>query len=100
MKVEDMAEEYFENVCLHSYADTEEQLREDVVAAFLAGFKACAKARLNITTISDNLIKDEQFTKAIELLKWALHSDPEHDNLDDFDTKWKEAEQFLKEVTK
>ena len=41
--------------------------------------------------LSDNL------TKAIELLKWALHSDPEHDNLVDFDTKWKEAEQFIKE---
>lgn len=39
-----------------------------------------------------------QLTKAVELLKWALHSDPEHDNLVDFDTKWKEAEQFLKEM--
>ena len=43
---------------------------------------------------------DNQLTKAIELLKWALHSDPEHDNLVDFDTKWKEAEQFLKEIEK
>lgn len=43
---------------------------------------------------------EQKLTKAKELLKWALHSDPEHDNLDDFDTKWKEAEQFLKEVTK
>lgn len=40
----------------------------------------------------------EQLTKATKLLKWALHSDPEHDNLVDFDTKWKEAEQFLKEI--
>lgn len=40
----------------------------------------------------------EKLTQATELLKWALHSDPEHDNLDDFDAKWKEAEQFLKEV--
>lgn len=39
-----------------------------------------------------------KLTKAIELLKWALHSDPEHDDLVDFDTKWKEAEQFLKEM--
>ncbi len=31
--------------------------------------------------------------KAKELLKWALHSDPEHD--EDFDQKWEEAEQFL-----
>ena len=41
--------------------------------------------------LSDNL------TKAVELLKWALHSDPEHDNLSDFDIKWKQAEQFIKE---
>jgi hypothetical protein len=40
MKDEEMAEEYFESECLHSYADTEEELKEDVVAAFLAGLKA------------------------------------------------------------
>ena len=37
----------------------------------------------------------EENSKAKELLKWALHSDPEHD--EDFDQKWEEAEQFLKE---
>ena len=31
------AKEYFENECLHSYADTEEELKEDVVAAFKDG---------------------------------------------------------------
>ena len=31
------AEEYFETECLHSYADTEEQLKEDVVPAFQKG---------------------------------------------------------------
>lgn len=36
-------------------------------------------------------------SEAIELLRWALHSDPEHDNLVDFDAKWKEAEAFIKE---
>lgn len=40
MKDEEMAEEYFESKCLHSYADTEEELKEDVVDAFLAGLKA------------------------------------------------------------
>ena len=49
---------------------------------------------------SKNAELKDQLTKAIELLKWALHSDPEHDNLDDFDTKWKEAEQFIKEIEK
>ena len=40
----------------------------------------------------------EQLTKAKDLLKWALHSDPEHD--EDFEKKWSEAEQFLSEVEK
>ena len=31
------ADEYFETECLHSYADTEEQLKEDVVTAFQKG---------------------------------------------------------------
>jgi hypothetical protein len=31
------AEEYFKTECLHSYADTEEQLKEDVVPAFQKG---------------------------------------------------------------
>lgn len=42
--------------------------------------------------------KDKQLTKAKNLLKWALHSDPEHD--EDFEKKWKEAEQFLKDLEK
>lgn len=41
---------------------------------------------------------NRQLTKSKELLKWALHSDPEHD--EDFEEKWKEAEQFLNEVEK
>ena len=40
MKDEEMAEEYFDKECLHSYADNEEQLKEDVIPAFLAGLKA------------------------------------------------------------
>ena len=36
-EIEVKADEYFETVCLHSYADTEEQLKEDVVPAFQKG---------------------------------------------------------------
>jgi hypothetical protein len=39
--------------------------------------------------------KDKELAKAKDLLKWALHSDPEHDG--DFEKKWEEAKQFLKE---
>ena len=37
--------------------------------------------------------KDKELAKAKDLLKWALHSDPEHD--EDFEKKWEEAKQFL-----
>lgn len=46
----------------------------------------------------ENGNEHDQLTKAKELLKWALHSDPEHD--EDFEQKWEEAEQFLSEVVK
>lgn len=102
MKVEEMAVEYFESVCLHSYADTEEQLREDVVAAFLAGFRACAKKRLNATTISDCPIKDNRLTKAKEHIKQLLDCLKQDTN--DPQTNYyvcqymDKAEQFLKEI--
>ena len=50
------------------------------------------------TCKTENIEMKKQLTKAIELLKWALHSDPEHD--EDFEKKWSEAEQFLSEVEK
>ena len=43
MTVEQKAEEYFETECPHSYADTEEQLKEDVVEAFQKGYHECEK---------------------------------------------------------
>lgn len=50
-------------------------------------------------SVLKNIVRSkEQLTKAKELLKWALHSDPEHD--EDFEKKWSEAEQFLKEISK
>ena len=37
-EVEELANKYFEEQCEHTYADTVEQLKEDVVAAFLGGY--------------------------------------------------------------
>ena len=53
------AEEYFEKECLHSYADTEEELKEDVMAAFKAGAefgynKAKGDCRMTETIRADN----------------------------------------------
>lgn len=51
------------------------------------------KENESLTNIKNIYVGD--LLKAKELLKWALHSDPEHD--EDFEKKWEEAEQFLKE---
>ena len=37
-EVEELANKYFEEQCEHTYADTVEQLKEDVVTAFLQGY--------------------------------------------------------------
>lgn len=69
MKVEDMAEEG-----LNKRLGTMGYLNRQNVAkpytdGFKDGFKACAKERLNVTTISDCLIKDDQLIKAIGIIK-------------------------------
>ena len=37
-EVEELANKYFEEQCEHTYADTLEELKEDVVTAFLQGY--------------------------------------------------------------
>lgn len=38
-EVEELANKYFDEECQHSYADNEEQLREDVVSAYIKGYE-------------------------------------------------------------
>jgi len=78
------------SLCLGYSGDTDEPCEQ---------CKNCIKCESGYYQLGETE-KDDQLTKATKLLKWALHSDPEHDNLVDFDTKWKEAEQFLKEIEK
>ena len=40
-KLDKLADIYFHSENTHSYADTEEELKEDITAAFKAGYKAC-----------------------------------------------------------
>ena len=40
-KLDKLADIYFQSENTHSYADTEEELKEDITAAFKAGYKAC-----------------------------------------------------------
>ena len=40
-KVDKLADIYFQSENTHSYADTEEELKEDITKAFKAGYKAC-----------------------------------------------------------
>lgn len=38
-EVEELANKYFDEECQHGYADNEEQLREDVVPAYIKGYE-------------------------------------------------------------
>ena len=54
------AEEYFENECLHSYADTEEELKEDVVPAFQKGAEFGYNKANEWHYVKDGLPKEEK----------------------------------------
>lgn len=97
----------FEIICKENeelkkdYEETEELLDKQIEETYkLFEENAKLKEKLEIEQnargdwFGKAVTKDEQLIKAKELLKWALHSDPEHD--EDFDQKWEEAEQFLK----
>ena len=43
-EVEELANKYFDEECPHSYADNEEQLREDVVSAYIKGYEKKSSA--------------------------------------------------------
>ena len=61
------------------------------------GFKDCAKARLNVTTISDApLMKREQLEQAKEIIKNCLRN--MQDDTGDMKPIIEQAEQFLKET--
>ena len=73
------AEEYFENECLHSYADTEEELKEDVAAAFKSGAefgynKGYHDAEEHYMDVIDNQHKlvDESKKKQLEYAKTII----------------------------
>ena len=73
---------------------------QDFEAGYKTGFRACAKKRLNATTISDCPIKDDQLTKAKELLaKWVELFKPKLEGYPITPIQ-EQTEQFLKEVTK
>lgn len=73
------AKEYFENECLHSYADTEEELKEDVVAAFKEGAefgynKGYHEAEEHYMNVIDNQHKlvDESKREQLEYAKTII----------------------------
>lgn len=43
------AKEYCDTKLAHSYADTREELEEDVMAAWLDGFAFCLEGKVNVT---------------------------------------------------
>lgn len=86
-KVEELGHQYFNEVCEHSYADTIEQLREDVVSAYVHGY---AKRE------TEEQFKNEQLIKAKEIIRNLLRVTYGEGWNYSLDVKVK-AEQFLKE---
>ena len=67
-EVEELANKYFDEECQHSYADNEEQLREDVVPAYIKGYEkgeADEKLRTRQVVTKDmaELIKENEELK-------------------------------------
>jgi hypothetical protein len=50
------AKDYCANVLEHDYADTREELEEDVMRAWLAGFSFCMEGKVNV--LIDNLERE------------------------------------------
>lgn len=98
-----MTEQFAEKVCCTTCKNINHSCKEKCECwtfakkGFLAGFKACAKERLNVTTISDCLIKDDQLTKAKEIIKQLMYASRDC-------IAWyclcDKAKQFLKEIEK
>lgn len=95
MTDEEMAEEYYYKTYPVTLNIGEEERKKKVTDIFLAGYKAgfkdCAKSRLNVTTISDCPNKDEvQLEYARTIIKDLL------DNSDEYARE--RAINFLKEI--
>ena len=103
----------FDDECISSLQDYEGNymdISERIVKTYIDSAEPREKRIVELEKESDVLRESysnsemnlnyatNQLTKAKKLLKWALHSDPEHD--EDFDQKWEEAEQFISEVEK
>lgn len=77
---------------------------KDFLAGYKTGFETCAKARLNVTTISDYPITELQLFKAKEILqtvldkwkeeRWILQSEEEVRKIENL---MEQVEQFLKD---
>lgn len=113
MTDEEMAEEYAKlnaRQYIHndgiSFCTSEEEVKQAFLAGLKAKYDTCLSAKYDVCLRENTGLKihntyvEKKLTKAKELLKWALHSDPEHDGLNEFDAKWAEARQFLEEEEK
>lgn len=58
---EKQAEEYFETECMHTYADTEEELKEDVVPAFQKGAEFGYDKAGEWHFIKDEVLQDNSY---------------------------------------
>lgn len=69
MTIKEKAEEYFENECEPSYADNTEQLKEDIVLAFMKGAEAALRMRMNTKTLKKLICDNEELKQKLEQAK-------------------------------
>ena len=84
-EVEELANKYFDEECQHDYADNEEQLREDVVPAYIKGYEkgeADEKFRTKqvVTKGMAELIKENEKLKELLSLAFSFINSYRTDN--------------------
>lgn len=57
----------------YRYADSAEELKESCKMAWDSAFTECAKARLNVTTISDNVTPEIKLQEAEKIIRNLLY---------------------------
>lgn len=101
-EVEELANKYFDEECQHSYADNEEQLREDVVPAYIKGYEkgeADEKLRTKQAVSKDmtKLIKEnEELKKNLRGIVYMVESGLHVKNQLAFERRITESELLLR----
>lgn len=91
--IEDKGNRYYDDVCPHSYADTSEQLREDVVAAYVQSHKDSEKEILDLQEKNQRLT--DELAEAKEMLHWFIVYEKGEGIITNFNNFIDKAEEFV-----